>query len=109
MPPDFSKMSEEEAVSTIEELLAGDQSIPARLAMKERIDEEAIAKLEDAIKTLTFLYKARNDIPKKVAAAFLDITPDFERTMALYPSEQQDRIEDLKLRIISLAHDLFGS
>ncbi|HEY7306309.1 MAG TPA: hypothetical protein VH601_19450 [Bryobacteraceae bacterium] len=102
-------MSEEEAVSAIDELLVGDQSIPGKLAMKKGIDEEAVARLESAIETLMPIYKVRNDIPKKVAAAFLDLAADFDRTMPLYSSELQDRIEDLKLHIISLGYDLFGS
>jgi hypothetical protein len=102
-------MSEEEAVSAIDELLVGEQSIPGKLAMKEGIDEEAVSRLERAIETLIPIYKVRKDVSKKVAGAFLDLTADFDRTMPLYSPEQQVRIEDLKLHIISLGYDLFES
>lgn len=99
-------MTEQEAVATIEETLLSDNSILGRLAMKKGIDEQALARLEVAVQTLAPIYQTRKEVPKTVAAAFLDLTPDFERTMALYSPEEQDRIEDLKLHVISLGHDL---
>lgn len=99
-------MTEQEAIAIVEETLLSDQSIPAKLWMKGGVDEDAVARLENAMESLIAVFRARDQVPKKVAAAFLDLTPDFERTLDLYSEEEQRRIEDLKLHIISRAHDL---
>lgn len=99
-------MTEQEAIAIVEETLLSDQSIPAKLWMKDGIDQDAVARLENAMESLITVFRARDYVPKKVAAAFLDLTPDFERAMDLYSEEEQRRIEDLKLDIISRAHDL---
>ena len=102
-------MTEQEAVAIIDEVLLSKHSIPAKLAMKDGIDTEAVQRLETAVSVLVPIYVDRDQVPKKIAAAFLDLSPDFERTMPLYPDEERDRIEDLMLRVISLGHDLFGA
>jgi hypothetical protein len=101
-------MSEKEAIKIVEDTLLGEDSIPGKLAMKKGIDAAAVVKLEEAMSYLTKAFENRDYVPKKVAAAFVDLTADFERTMALYPDEDQRRIEDLKLHIIELGTDLFG-
>ena len=99
-------MTEEDAIATITETLTGDRSIPLQLAMKQGIDEAGVRRLEEAVQFLIPLFRQRDRVPKAVAAAFLDLTPDFERAMDLYPETVQRRIEDLKLHVIDLAHDL---
>jgi hypothetical protein len=99
-------MTEQEAIEVVEETLLNDQSIPAKLWMKQGIDKEAVARLENAIENLITIFQSRDYVPKKIAAAFLDLTPDFERALDLYSEQEQRHIEDLKLRIISRAHDL---
>jgi hypothetical protein len=101
-------MSEKEAIKIVEDTLLGEDSIPGKLAMKKGIDAAAVVKLEEAMSYLTKAFDNRDYVPKKVAAAFVDLTADFDRTMALYPDEDQRRIEDLKLHIIELGTDLFG-
>jgi len=99
-------MTEEEAIAVVVETLSGDRSIPVKLWLKEGIDQSFVARLENAIEFLIPLFRSRDSVPKKIAAAFLDLTPDFERSMFLYSEQEQRRIEDLILHIISLAHDL---
>lgn len=100
-------MTESEAVEIIHQELVETNSIPVKLSLKKGIDERAVARLIEAMEYLRFLYKSRKEVHKKVAAAFVDLRPAFERCLGLYTQQEQDRIIDLEDRIISLALDMF--
>lgn len=101
-------MTEEQAIETIKDELMGDQSIPVQLSLKSGIDEKAVARLEESIIFLTDIYKNRDYVPKVIAGTFVDLTPYFDRCLDLYSEKEQERIFDLKERIVSLGVTLFG-
>jgi hypothetical protein len=47
-------------------------------------------------------------VPKVIAGTFVDLTPYFDRCLDLYSEKEQERIFDLKERIVSLGVTLFG-
>jgi hypothetical protein len=100
-------MTEPEAVAVVRETLLGPNSIPMKLAFRSGIDEEAVKRLEAALDFLADYYRDKEVVSKAVAAALIDLTPDFERTLALYPEKEQEKIVDLKDRIRELAEAVF--
>lgn len=102
-------MTESEAIEIIHQELVEINSIPVQLSLKMGIDEKAVARLIEAMEYLIVRYKSRKEIHKKVAAAFVDLSPAFERCLDLYSQQEQDKIIDLKDRIVSLALDMFDA
>lgn len=101
-------MDEDEAMRVVEEELLGRDGFLVRLSLKEGLDEEAVARLKDAIKELTTAFRGRSTVPKRLAGAFVDLTPHFERALGLYPQPTQDRIVDAKEEVVDLALTMFG-
>ena len=101
-------MDEDKAIEIIKAEILGSNSVFIKLSLKSGIDEDAFKRLLDAMDFLTKLYKNRDQVPKVVAGAFVDLTPYFERCLELYSEEERNRIFDLKERIVSSALTMFG-
>jgi len=63
-------------------------------------------RLKAALIFLIDFYDGKRDIPKRLASAFIDITPLFERAIDFYNQKEQDQIEDIRNKVVSLATDL---
>ncbi|MDE1464274.1 hypothetical protein [Spartinivicinus poritis] len=97
-----------DAISTVRKELIEEGGMLHRIALYEGIDLKAANRLKTALKSLADYYKDKNDIPKKLAAAFIDLTPLFERSIDMYSEIEQEQIEDIRNDIVSLAVDLFS-
>jgi hypothetical protein len=102
-------MTEDEAVEIVHQRLVEVDSIPIQLAMKRGIKADDVAELERAMQFLRDLYKDRDSVPKKLAAAFVDLSAAFENTLSLYSDSEQNRIIDLRDRIVQLALKMLGA
>jgi hypothetical protein len=102
-------MNEIEAINIVHRHLADINSIPVRLSLKKGIDEGQVSELIAAMQLLITQYKHKNNVPKKLAATFIDISPSFERTLDLYEQDTQDRIIDLKNMIVDLALEMMNA
>lgn len=100
-------MTEEEAVLTIRHELLDPGGFLLRLQHKAGLDEVAVKRLEAAIDHLTLIYQEREQVPKILAAAFIDLTPWFERCLGFYSQEEQDRIMDVRDRLVEMASRMF--
>lgn len=100
-------MNEEIAVQVIYEGLSGKDSIPVKLRMGNGLDKGQVQMLKDAIGFLAREWKSRGVVPKRLAAAFVDIQSSMEWGKAQYSTAEQDEIEDAANELVDLAYDLF--
>lgn len=102
-------MTEAEALSTVQEGLIGPYSIPVRLREGRGLDGAMLARLRDALATLTHAYARTDRVPKVLAMAFVDITGSMQANWDRYPEDEQDRIEDATNELVELAWRIFDS
>lgn len=99
----------EEAISTVTELLLGDDSIPVQLRMHEGLDQARFERLVAAIEYLIEAYRDEDGVPKVLAHAFVDISNHFFYPEGTYPEDELERIEDAGMRLTQLADRLFAA
>jgi len=102
-----NKLNITDAINTVRQELIDEGGMLYKIALNKGIDENAVDKLMEALNFLVLHYKDAESIPKKLAAAFIDITPLFERSISMYSETDQERIEDIRNDIVSLAEDIF--
>jgi hypothetical protein len=100
-------MTEDEALDVIDRDLVGPDGIPMRLRFRQPWDPDAADRLVRAVESLRGRYAGQSHVPKRLADAFVDLTPLFESNLQYYPQEVQDAAEDLRNRLAALAHELF--
>jgi hypothetical protein len=98
---------EQQAIETVYEELAGEQCIPIKLRRGEGLDEAALNRVRQSLILLTELWKHMPYVPKRIAAAFVDIQSSMEWGRDQYSEGEQQRIEDAAIELVSLANDLF--
>jgi hypothetical protein len=101
-------MTTEEALNVIYDGLLGEQSVLVKLRNKEGLDEEKFASIIEAIDVLKIAYKDQENIPKKLALAFLDVSNYFIFSDEWYPEEEQEKIEDAGHQLTQAADELFS-
>ena len=101
-------MTEAEASTTIIEGLFGPESLPVKLRMGNGLDREMLGRVKAAIVFLTEQWKGRSDVPKRVAAAFIDIDNSMRGGGDRYSEEEQQAIEVASIQLVDLAHELFA-
>jgi hypothetical protein len=89
----------EQCEENIYNLLLGGNSIPVKLRLKDNADNDYKILLEE-LEKLTEKYRGKNNIPKRLGYAFLDISNYFEFSDKLYNQEELAIIEDMKNNII---------
>jgi hypothetical protein len=89
----------EQFEENIYNLLLGEKSIPVKLRLKDNVDNDYKILLEE-LEKLTEKYSGKNNIPKKLGYAFLDISNYFEFSDRLYSEKEIDNIEDMKNNIM---------
>lgn len=101
-------MQEQEAVDLIYENLSGLNSIPIKLRRGDGLDREAVEQTEDAIRFLTEKWQSKTQVPKRLAAAFVDIQPAMEWGRNRYDEKTQEEIEDVGVELVQLVEGLLG-
>ena len=99
-------MTEEEAARLIEVVcdgLSGPRSIPVKLRIGEGLDREQLAVVLDAMERLDEHYEGKEMVPKRLAAALLDIHEGMEQGLARYSSEEKDAIEEAAMELATIA------
>jgi len=99
-------MNSEMAIDIVRQELVESGGMLFKIYQKEKIDIEAFDRLKAALIFLIDFYDGKRDIPKRLASAFIDITPLFERAIDFYNQKEQDQIEDIRNKVVSLATDL---
>lgn len=97
------------ALATVDELLLGDDSIPIQLRQHQGLDSARFERLEDAIEVLIEHYREKDEVPKKLALAFVDISNYFYFTESEYTEAELEKFEDAAHRLTYLASQLFSS
>jgi hypothetical protein len=100
-------MTEDEAVELVYEGLAGMESIPVKLRMGEGLDTRQLASVQGALRLLIERWKGRPTVPKRLAAAFVDLQGAMEVNRDSYPEAVQESIEDAAVDLLALAWELF--
>ncbi len=94
---------EEKAIKTVYDGLAGPESVPVKLRLGKGLDKKMFS---DVTKSLTFLieqWKGKKEVPKAIAAAFVDIQGAMMQGYDTYPPKEQDAIEDAANTLVELA------
>lgn len=102
-------MTPELAIAIVEARLLGPESIPVRLRTRAEVTETEIAELMAAIDSLIAHYQDREAVPKKLAAAFVDIYNGFIPAEGAMSTEQAQRLEDAAIALQDKACQLFGA
>jgi hypothetical protein len=96
------------ALSVVDELLLGPDSILVRLRAREGLDPQRYATLVAALRSLVQHYQGKSDVPKRLALAFVDISNFFYYAEDVYPTEVLERLEDAAHELTLLANQLFS-
>lgn len=77
--------------------------------MRTEVTETEIAELLAAIDSLIAHYQNSEVVPKKLAAAFVDIYNGFIPAEGATSTEQAQRLEDAAISLQDKAYQLFGA
>lgn len=101
-------MATEQDLATVQRLLVSESSIPAQLRMGEGLDERAYVELMGALERLAEHFGSRNEVPKALAFAFVDVSSGFNVEPDAYPASERERIEDAGQELSRIGQALFG-
>lgn len=101
-------MTTSDAVEVVYGGLAGPNSIPLKLRQREGLDRAQLAEVETALELLAEEYSTSSVLPKRLAAALVDIQAAMEQSRAWYPEAEQDQIQDAADRLSALAYQVVG-
>ena len=101
-------MTPELAIAIVEARLLGPQSIPVRIRTRNEVTEAEIAELLAAVDFLIVHYRDQDTVPKRLAAAFVDIYNGFVQAGGQMSEEQAQRLEDVAIALQDKAYRLFG-
>ncbi len=101
-------MEIKEAQELIYEYLVGENSIPIELRLNKKLDYNKIEKLYQAIKLAIKFYSDKEEVPKKIACAFIDIYGAFQFKNDFFPKEKLIEYENIGIELQSLALDLLN-
>jgi hypothetical protein len=103
-----SIMDEQGAIDIIYEGLVGKDSLPVKLRTGKGLDRKQLQQVKDAIGFLNERWKSQETVPKRVAAAFVDIQTAMQWGSSLYSEAEQNEIEDAANELVDLAYGLLG-
>lgn len=101
-------MTPELAIAIVEARLLGPQSIPVRIRTRDEVTEAEIGELLAAVDFLIVHYRDQDTVPKRLAAAFVDIYNGFVQAGGQMSDEQSQRLEDVAIALQDKAYRLFG-
>jgi hypothetical protein len=87
--------------------LVSQESLPVRLRMGEGLDEEQLAQVKGALHFLVERWRHRTEVPKRVAAAYVDLQSSMQWGWDRYSETEQIAIEDAANELVDLAYQLF--
>lgn len=99
-------MIEEEAISIVQRLLLGQDSIPVKVRAGVQYSDAEVYELKSALHVLIGLYRDKSFVPKVVALSFVNISAVLQSRF--YDAAQQQRLEDLGADLEYLAEELFS-
>jgi hypothetical protein len=100
-------MTESEAVEIVHRGLVSQESLPVRLRMGEGLDEAQLAQVKAALHFLVERWRGRTEVPKRLAAAFVDLQSSMQWGWDRYSETEQMAIEDAANELVDLAYQLF--
>lgn len=100
---------EKEFIKIIEKELIGDNSIPIKLRNEHFFDKSAFEKLVNSINEAIVFYKGVDNIPKRLALCFVDISNYFYVDNNFFSESEIEEIEDAGMKLSELANQLFDS
>ena len=103
------KMNLETALQIVDERLLGENSIPVKIRSKEKLSENEYPELITAIHFLIDYYKDTENIPRKLALAFVDISNYFFISNHNYSEKEIELFEDYGIELSRLAEELFSN
>ncbi|MET3047512.1 hypothetical protein V8245_04205 [Flavobacterium columnare] len=100
-------MNKEEAIKNVYNALLSETSIPISIRNMEGVDKIQYEELKKNIIFLIDYYKDRDDVPKKLALAFVDISNYFFVPNLNYSEEDYEQFENYGIELSELANKLF--
>ena len=100
---------EKSFIKIIEQELIGENSIPCKLRNEHFFDKSAFKRLVNAVEEAISYYKEQDNIPKKIALCFVDISNDFFVSSDYFPENEIEEIEDAGMKLSELANKLFDN
>ncbi|GKQ49101.1 hypothetical protein [Pseudomonas syringae] len=100
-------MNAESAVELVCARLVEENSIPVKIRTRNIVSDEEVGELLQAVDFLISYYKERDDIPKKLALAFVDIYVGFNVVAEFYSGIEIQRFEDIGITLQEKAYELF--
>lgn len=102
-------MKENTALEIVYEKLLGENSIPVKIRTMEKLTENEFTELVEAINFLIDYYKNSENVPKKIALAFIDISNFFFVSNLNYSEKEIELYEDYGIELSRLAEELFSN
>lgn len=102
-------MKENTALEIVYEKLLGENSIPVKIRTMEKLTENEFTELVEAINFLIDYYKNSENVPKKIALAFIDISNYFFVSNLNYSEKEIELYEDYGIELSRLAEELFSN
>lgn len=100
-------MNREKAIEIVYNALLSEYSIPVSIRGMNGVDKIQYEELKKSVLFLTDYYKNKDEIPKKVALAFVDISNYFFVPNLSYSKEDHELFEDYGIELSELANKLF--
>lgn len=101
-------MDNKQKIRFVYDCLAGKDSIPVKLRMKQAFDAELHAKLVEVLEDLVEEYEDKQEVPKALAFAFVDLRTSFDAAAGWFSEKDQERIADAAEELVDLAYQLFS-
>ncbi|MEX3745711.1 MULTISPECIES: hypothetical protein [Lysinibacillus] len=101
-------MRTDRALETVYKSILGENSLIIKLRNRQGLDDEEFSQLKDAMKILIDSYKDNEEIPKRLALCFVDISVRFSFNENWYNEKERDRLEDAANELSYLAEKLFA-
>ncbi|MFK7031632.1 hypothetical protein V3471_14965 [Flavobacterium oreochromis] len=102
-------MNEKEAIEIVYNSLLSDTSIPASIRNMDGVNKIQYEELKKSILFLIDYYKDKDNVPKKLAQSFVDISNYFFVPNLKYSEEEHEIFEDYGIELCELANKLFDN
>ncbi|MDR1284819.1 MAG: hypothetical protein LBJ88_01300 [Campylobacteraceae bacterium] len=101
-------MNKEISLKIVYEKLIGFNSIPISIREMRGVNIKDYQELKCAIEYLIEYYNDKNDVPKKLALAFVDISNYFFVPNLNYSEKEHEKLENYGIELSELANKLFS-
>ncbi|AJQ92283.1 hypothetical protein [Gynuella sunshinyii] len=99
-------MEVNQAIDIVVHHLQEESGLLLKIGLNEGIDQKAFDELIEAMKFLADDFQNVNEIPKRLSACFIDLTPYFMRSIDWYSEADKEKIEDIRDAVVSMANDI---